>query len=231
MFALFCEQGSEYWERVRKHNNKISSTQVAAVLSCSKYKSKTLVWKEFFGYKKPSEFVSPAMAMGRREERNTLKECLDTLKITEKVYFIGVCHAIDPTEPFSCSPDGCFVSKETGCLVGIEIKNTENRDPPQKKEDIPLDHLFQCFTCLNVTKAEYWILFTKCQNSGLTSAFKICPNPEAWEEIKALAIEFVNSSNKACPTRRSAKDNEISSRIVSKILLFCTKYNDDSKYQ
>lgn len=218
MYAITCEQGDVYWEKFREKSGFISSTQVAAIIHCSKNKSKRRLWEEMFEGRKRSTFVSDAMEMGQREEGRTLQECIDYLGVPDPVYRPGIICDLSG-DKFCCSPDAVVITQspeeEEVFMYGIEIKNRVHSAPPSKPEEIPPDHLLQCFSSLHITQAAFWILFTKCQETEEVSCFMIDRDDIAWEKIKSLAQEF--RLLKTPPSRKTVRDRIVAEDILQRI--------------
>jgi len=223
MLALASRQSHPYWMHFRQHSGYVSSTQFAAVLGCSSFKSPMSLWRKKNGKmtateKKNSTFQSHAMKIGIDYENDTLQECISALNIKYPVKKPGIIYDLEKG-PFSCSPDGMFVNKETDSLVGIEVK-TPQKEVPAFAEDIKPDYLLQCFTSLHITQAEHWILFYKAFLTGETACFIIGRNEQVWNRIKKQTTQFLELKTE--PPRRTKITKRVTDEILEDILLGVT---------
>lgn len=105
---------------------------------------------------------------------------------------------MDWEDPVCCSPDAMFHLEGYDKLFGLEVKTPYSRQLPSKPEDVQMEHLLQCFACLQICRANEWFLFYYSVSLDEGVLFSVLPDKDLWkEEIVPRVRKFLEDPERA----------------------------------
>lgn len=229
MLQIKVKQGSQLWKHFR--TLKISSTEMASIFFLNKHRNKNQLWLEKTGLKPRKDFDSQATRHGRYWEPFAIEKFLGHFP-SEQWEWLKPGIVTDFREPVCCSPDAMLSHRELDVLLGFEAKCPFSAKIPQRKEGIPPEYLFQCFSCLMITRADGWFLGFYDSDSGREVVFEISPDWGLWStEILPLVREFLckvrDSSDPTPPFKRKGKEEKKLASYFKGRLLALTRERED----
>lgn len=193
MFLVRLEQGSFVWKYFKETNKLISSTEMTSVLNCGRISRKMLLEKKKDidskqKKEKTSSFEETFMYHGRIYEPVARKLIMENLPRWD-LLLPGVIRDID--QPICCSPDGIIENDLNNSMKGLEIKCPfYSTNIPTKKEDIRIEYLIQCFTCLHVTQVDSWLLVFYDASNNQMNWYEMLPNEDLWRRVFLTAVDL-----------------------------------------
>ena len=118
------EMNREQWLQARTKG--IGSSDVAAVLGLSPYKTNVELWEEKMGLRKPKDISDVEYVQNGTNSEDPLRKLFAVDYPDLEIRHVENGMMIHPKYDFiRCSPDGILVEKETGRLGFLEIKRCE----------------------------------------------------------------------------------------------------------
>lgn len=241
MLSIRAKQNGFFWQCIKnisleKKKYLISSTEMSALFHSNKRKSKRRLFNEKTKRIKRPNIENAAVKHGRMFE-DPARRIVQKLMGKDFELLQPGC-IVDPSEPICCSPDGIFNSLISDLMIGLEAKCPFlPKNFVTEKEDIPIEYLIQCFTCIHVTRADSWLLAFFEAQSEFLSVFEIFPNDELWEDLfvpeTRLFVQHMaqdNTSQAEIP-KKNEDDKKIQELIRSKLLEGTKKRFDLSSHQ
>jgi hypothetical protein len=228
MFMLRTSQKSPLWSYFKSNSLRISSTEMSSVLHCNpRLSKKKLFLQKTKKILKPDSSGLLPIQHGVYYEPVAREKLFDRVKHRFRLFLPGCI--LDPSSPLCCSPDGVFVDRVNGDIMGLELKCPFlSKNFPSSKEDIKTAYLIQCFVCLHVSRADCWLLAFYDSESDRVSCYEISPDLGLWQstflpESFRFATLLADSSSHPPPTKNK-EDGKREALIRRRLLELCKPY-------
>ena len=188
MFLMRSKQSSRLWKLFKTSTARISSTEMSSVLNFHPKVNRERLYREKKGLEKRKDISDlPPIKHGRFYEPVARDKIYEYYKKDYDLHLPGTI--FDPWHPICCSPDGMLFHKTLPLVKGLEIKCPFlKKNVPFTKENIPLEYLIQCFVCLQVTRADSWVLVFYDASDGVSVWYEIFPSRRLWKRIFLPAV-------------------------------------------
>jgi len=228
MLALRAEQGKNFWKHWKKKTPLISSTEISAVFCMNKHKTRNQLFQEKKGKPRP-ENDCPATRHGRLWEPYAIGKVLEHFPEESWEFRRPGCLKAPPV---CASPDLVLFSLEADVMIGLEVKCPYSAPIPKRKEDVCSEYLFQCFSCLMISRANSWLLAFYDTEYDRAQVFEIFPDSDLWErELLPRVEDFLRTvagnTDLDRPFGRKGKKEKSLEDVLRRKLLDKTRERED----